>query len=79
MKMFIWFGRNEYTGEVLKIYAVAEDLPAARRQVEKILPASVRAQFDGLAPQSVWSLPFAEVNMFKRGKGQALVAADKVG
>lgn len=79
MKVFIWYGNNVYTGEVLKIYAIAEDLPAARRQVEKVLPKSHWAQFETLPPQSVWTLPFAEVNMFKRGKGQALVAADKVG
>lgn len=79
MKMFIWFAKDEGKGTALKIYAVAETIELARAQVMRVLPAALHATFEKTEPQSVWSLPFAEVNMSNRGNTTALVAAAPLG
>lgn len=80
LKVFIWYANDDSKGETMKIYAVAEDLAEARRQVMKALPAQLHGQFAKAEPQSVWSVPFAEVNMSKRGTPPvALAAAEPLG
>lgn len=79
MKVFIWYAADHEKEETLKVYAVAEDIAAARAQVLKTLPHQLHAQFMKTEPQSVWDVPFAEVNTSRRGRATAVVAANPVG
>mgnify|MGYP003418136860 CR=1 FL=1 len=90
MKVFMWFGSQKGNGydiptETVKVYAVAEDLPAARRQLDKILSMpnvkganQLRNVINTTRPQ-VFAVPFAEVNISHNGKAMALVASGEEG
>ncbi len=90
MKIFIWAGSEKGNGydkptQSIKIYAVAEDLPAALRQIDTILEtpgitgaAGLRQTLRNTKPQ-VFACPFAEVNISNGKKAIAICAAGREG
>lgn len=88
MKVFIWYAsqdpQNYNEGKRwVKIYAVAEDEPEARRKLDEVLPkqgvhaAMFRLALDGTKPQ-VFDVPFVEVNISDGRKSAAFVHGRKL-